>query len=268
MQSMHKILLAIAELFEYPSVVEAEEQGTERHHNIEAMRARLHETLLANPWSHRSEDDPFCFTFVLLTANLDVSVEPARGRVKIDTGAEDNWISTRLLERASVTFTRDDSLGTFLGANRQPFKPLGRASVTWYSDNEAQTQTSDFFVQENAPFDAILGSGWVLEECLNVFHKPVLPLFRMTMGPGTFENSDHLLGTPSDPGFRRVQRPQEEAGSHERQQRRSDRSSEDREKGTARERKAGRGAEQSPLSHHIASNIDPTEQLGEPVDFS
>lgn len=265
---MHKILLVMAELFEYPLEAASREQGTERNTNIEAMRAKLHETLAANPWASQPRNDPFCFAFVVLPVSPDGGVEPARGQVKIDTGAEDNWISTRLLEMASVPFTPDASLGTFRGANGQPFKPLGRVSVTWYSENQARTQTSDFLIHDSAPFDAILGSGWVLEECLNVFNKPVLPLFRMTMGPGTFEDSDHLLGTPSDPGSRRVQRPQEEAGGHERQQRRSDRSPEDRETGTARERKAGRGAEQGPLPYHVASNVDPTEQLVEPVDFS
>ncbi|KAH7354351.1 hypothetical protein B0T11DRAFT_288487 [Plectosphaerella cucumerina] len=182
-QSMHKILLVMAELFEYPLEAASGEQGTERNTNIEAMRAKLHETLAANPWASQPRNDPFCFAFVVLPVSPDGGVEPARGQVKIDTGAEDNWISTRLLEMASVPFTPDASLGTFRGANGQPFKPLGRVSVTWYSENQARTQTSDFLIHDSAPFDAILGSGWVLEECLNVFHKPVLPLFRMTIGP-------------------------------------------------------------------------------------
>ncbi|KAH6687240.1 hypothetical protein F5X68DRAFT_207029 [Plectosphaerella plurivora] len=161
-----------------PSAPRSASASITENPDIEDMRDKLRRAAASS--TREFKDDSFCFPFFAFPDNPAYGFEPARGRVKIDTGAADNWISNRFLERASIPFTRDDSLRTYRGADGVKFKPLGYVSLTWYSTNQALSHRSVFLVGNKPPFDATLGSNWVLENDLDDFHEAVLPL-RMVM---------------------------------------------------------------------------------------
>ncbi|KAK1509102.1 uncharacterized protein CCOS01_15618 [Colletotrichum costaricense] len=96
-------------------------------------------------------------------------------RVILDTGAQDNWINTRILERANVTYDEVEGAGNYVGAGGSHFTPLGQAQLTWYSENQALSKVSCFLVHSDLPCDVILGSKYILASMDDVL-EPVLPI--------------------------------------------------------------------------------------------
>ncbi|KAL0941667.1 uncharacterized protein CTRU02_204430 [Colletotrichum truncatum] len=124
----------------------------------------------------RFQRDPMCFPFIIpVRQKRDVVT-----RVKLDTGSRRNWISVEVLRKAGLSYEVVGNLGQFIGASKTPlpFEPLGQATVTWFSENQALTTTSDFLVHDGSlPFDVVLGSKWMLEDVIsNKLSEPLLPI--------------------------------------------------------------------------------------------
>ncbi|TQN71773.1 hypothetical protein CSHISOI_03729 [Colletotrichum shisoi] len=130
------------------------------------------------------------FPFCIVLQNSD----PLETRVKLDTGSRPNWISAQLLSRAAISFQPEDDLGQFIGAGKDalPFEPLGVTSVSWFSENQARTRTTEFLVHNGElPVNVLLGSKWVIEDIAQErFPEPVLPVVRHILNSGNllFQN--------------------------------------------------------------------------------
>lgn len=142
----------------------------------------------------RFNKDQMTFPFVIPVQDSEAVVS----QVKIDTGSRPNWISIFILEKAGVKLELAGDLGYFIGASKDPlpFEPVGRASVTWFSENQAKTSTTSFLVHDGSlPFDVVLGSKWVFGEMAQQhFSEASLPIMRHIISRGSsLSKCPHML---------------------------------------------------------------------------
>lgn len=144
----------------------------EQQETLDNIRELLKETLVDLDLAR----DPMTLPFVIPVPQGD----NIQTRVKLDTGSRLNWIHSTILEKAGLTYEPADDAGQFIGAGHdaRPFAPLGRASVTWFSENRAITRKNQFLVHDGSlPYDVMLGANWVYENMMNeTWAEPVLPI--------------------------------------------------------------------------------------------
>jgi hypothetical protein len=118
--------------------------------------------------------NPFQFHAKILRTE-DHSGEAFTVCAKLDTGSEDNWISASIVTRVGLQdLVEPISLEKlYTGADGSLFQPTGTLSVSW-TRNAIKSWKTDFLVLENAPFDMLLGRGFIIKEGLFVFADPVL----------------------------------------------------------------------------------------------
>jgi hypothetical protein len=148
--------------------------------DMDQLAAKLHAAISKSPstWMH-TESDPFSFNATILSPGND-RMGPLVCRGLLDSGSEDNWVSSDLITRGGLldqVSALDDAGDTFYaGFGGNPFKPEGIIALTWYASNSATTKDTAFLVHPSAPFDMILGKKWIAEESIFVFDKPALAL--------------------------------------------------------------------------------------------
>lgn len=121
--------------------------------------------------------DPFSFSATILrTYQEDSEQTVARG--KLDSGCDENWVSTEILQRArlegNIEQIEDQRIYTaFDGAE---FEPMGKMDITWYAVNAGKSRKTTFFFRDNVPFDMVLGRIFIKEESIFMFNQPALAL--------------------------------------------------------------------------------------------
>ncbi|KAJ3456479.1 hypothetical protein MRS44_016502 [Fusarium solani] len=141
---------------------------------LEQVSARLREL------STLGTDRPFLFPFVIVPDDPQAP-SSAPFRVKLDSGCDLNWISTRILKRAGLEDKQEKakSDGAWLGfsGGEELIVPQGTITLTWYSVNASYTHRHEFLVHDQVPFDVVLGSEFIIEEgWKKSFNDPVLAL--------------------------------------------------------------------------------------------
>ncbi|CAD6593578.1 MAG: hypothetical protein ASARMPRED_007684 [Alectoria sarmentosa] len=174
------------------------EQGLSR--NTEQSRAGLQElaeklrsmkgfeTSKTTEW-RPSDTDPFSFSVTILQAHKD-DTEHTVARGKLDTGCDENWISTSVLDRAGLQ-TRVEPVEfaqSYVAFGGAEFEPTGKVDIDWYATNAGKSNRTSFLVHHAVPFDMVLGKIWIIEESIFVFNKPALAL-RM----GKFTKEEHRI---------------------------------------------------------------------------
>ena len=107
-------------------------------------------------------------------------------RAKYDTGADDNFITRDAIKRAGlgryvqeVHYSED---ATFYMLNNEEFVPKHRLRITWWKQFRPKKKYSEsFYVVPEAPYDMILGLGFILLEKVFVpkqYVRKALPLRR------------------------------------------------------------------------------------------
>ena len=145
----------------------------ERQLDLEAMRETLSSTL-GGKQDRPFKLDPLCFPFIIPPRSPG-TVGNVVAQLKLDTGAVDNWIRPEILERAGIEFEQVEGAKSFVGAGGRLIVPFGQVKITWFSENQAITKESVFFVYSPLPFDVVLGSTYILGSLVE-FSEPVLPL--------------------------------------------------------------------------------------------
>ncbi|KAF5640453.1 hypothetical protein F52700_3603 [Fusarium sp. NRRL 52700] len=129
--------------------------------DLEGASRRLYE------YSEISPGRAFLFPFVIVPDEPGV-LASTPFQVKLDSGCEQNWISSRVLKRAQVEGNKEDikSAKAWLGFNGQSdlIVPKATITLTWYSVNAAYTHRHEFLVHDDVPFDVVLGSDFIIEE--------------------------------------------------------------------------------------------------------
>ncbi|KAI0156187.1 hypothetical protein BJ166DRAFT_532281 [Pestalotiopsis sp. NC0098] len=150
-----------------------DENSQQRQEALDSVRQRLYDQLggLKMP--------SLVFPFNLASQCSDASDELPTRRVKLDTGAHDNWIRSSVLERWGIKYDPMDDPKTYVGAGGGGFQSLGCVTLFWYSINKAKTTESVFLIHDDLPFDAIMGSRYILTESMDTFAEGVLPLVHM-----------------------------------------------------------------------------------------
>jgi hypothetical protein len=141
---------------------------------LEQVSARLREL------STLGTDRPFLFPFVIVPDDPQAP-SSAPFRVKLDSGCDLNWISTRILKRAGLEDKQEKAKndGAWLGfsGGEELIVPQGTITLTWYSVNASYTHRHEFLVHDQVPFDVVLGSEFIIEEgWKKSFNDPVLAL--------------------------------------------------------------------------------------------
>ncbi|RSL72897.1 hypothetical protein CEP53_000957 [Fusarium sp. AF-6] len=141
---------------------------------LEQASERLHEL------STLGTERPFLFPFVIVP---DDPQAPASTpfRVKLDSGCDLNWISTRIVKRAGLEDKQDeakcDRAWQGFSGGEEFIVPQATITLTWYSVNAAYTHRHEFLVHDQVPFDVVLGSEFIIEEgWKKSFNDPVLAL--------------------------------------------------------------------------------------------
>ncbi|KAH6664982.1 hypothetical protein B0J14DRAFT_661092 [Halenospora varia] len=121
--------------------------------------------------------DPFSFSATIIKPHEDdVAAVVARG--ELDSGCENDWISTEIVKRAKlegeIARISDPTVYTAFGG--QTFQPHGIIDITWYATNAGVSRTTSFLVHDAVPFDIVLGKIFIRDESIFVFSKPALAL--------------------------------------------------------------------------------------------
>lgn len=149
--------------------------------DINQLVAKLHAAMSKNrsTWVP-TESGTFSFTATILNPLEDGS-EQTFCRELLDSGCEDNWVSSEIITRAGLLsqINASDQLedAFFTGFGGDSFSPTGVITLTSrYASNSATSKKTAFFVHTSVPFDMILGRKWIREESIFVFDKPALAL--------------------------------------------------------------------------------------------
>lgn len=155
--------------------------------SIEKLAAEMARAdAIPKPW-HPDPIDPFSFTATIMRPYQDNSNHTlARG--KLDSGCDDNWISTAIIERAGlsneVILQPTDDPTTYTAFGGQKFKPLGSIVVSWFAVNLSVSKETNFLVLDDIPSDIVLGKTFILEEGVFMFSKPALALRQSKLSTG------------------------------------------------------------------------------------
>ncbi|KAI9375787.1 hypothetical protein BJX61DRAFT_539518 [Aspergillus egyptiacus] len=175
--SSHKKQEEILNLLE---ALQAEKVSPKGQLDIEELAARLRTEITKHqtPWLP-TESDPFSFTATIMnTLHDEAGRTICRGQ--LDSGCEDNWVSSELISRLGimerVSQINEAARTSYIGFGGDSFVPAGTITLTWYASNSASTKETAFFVHGHVPFDMVLGRKFIAEESVFVFHKPALAL--------------------------------------------------------------------------------------------
>lgn len=85
-------------------------------------------------------------------------------RAKPDTGSDVNWVKYEILERCGLLkevrrFGGENQLMRDASDNLHPNDEI--ITLTWYKNQEAITNTLDFFVIDTGPYDMLIGNSFV-----------------------------------------------------------------------------------------------------------
>ncbi|KAH0547948.1 hypothetical protein GP486_008311 [Trichoglossum hirsutum] len=149
----------------------------QRHAQVDLLAGELRSMAQnTTPWQPDTSD-PFSFSATIIHAHEDDS-EHTVARGKLDSGCDENWISTEVLMRAGIedqVDTIEDS-ETYTAFGGEEFEPVGKVDITWYAINALKSRGASFLVHPAAPFDMILGRIFIAEESIFMFNKPALAL--------------------------------------------------------------------------------------------
>ncbi|KAL2011661.1 hypothetical protein VTN00DRAFT_4379 [Thermoascus crustaceus] len=126
------------------------------------------------PWGS-SLSDGFSFTATILVPHQN-GFERTLGRGQLDSGCDDNWVSSELLSRAGLLdqVQELDEKPHYLGFGGESSGAAGIIDLTWRANNSSVTRTTTFFVHSSAPFDMVLGKRFMTQERLFEFNKLAL----------------------------------------------------------------------------------------------
>lgn len=140
-------------------------------------------------FTRRGTEDPFSFPFIIVPDDPQTPASTP-SRVKLDSGCKLNWISAHILKRFGLEEKQEEveCEGTWLGFNGQPIVPQARITLTWYSVNAARTRRHEFLVHDQVPFDAVMGTQFIMEEdgWMDSFNDPVLALRHSGLSDGKY----------------------------------------------------------------------------------
>lgn len=104
--------------------------------DLEAWAQKLREEAIHTPQWQPENSDPFSFSATIIRAHEEESEHTvARGR--LDSGCDEDWISTEILERAGLKpeIKATEIPMTYTAFGGQSFKPIGTIDITWYAVN-------------------------------------------------------------------------------------------------------------------------------------
>jgi hypothetical protein len=154
--------------------------------DLEAWAQKLREEALRTPQWRPDNSDPFSFSATIIRAHEEESEHTvARGR--LDSGCDEDWISTEILERAGLKpeIKAIEIPMTYTAFSGQSFKPIGTIDIKWYAVNAGLSRKTTFLVHDAVPFDMVLGKVFIKEESIFVFNKPALALRQGRFTKGT-----------------------------------------------------------------------------------
>lgn len=177
-----------ATIAEHTSIPETSRVGR----GLEHVSERLREL------STLGTERPFLFPFVIVP---DDPQAPATApfRVKLDSGCDLNWISTRIVKRAGLEDKQEEAKSdkAWLGfsGGEELIVPQATITLSWYSVNAAYTHRHEFLVHDQVPFDVVLGSEFIIEEgWKKSFNDPVLALRYSDLSDGKYLSSTSKYG--------------------------------------------------------------------------
>lgn len=126
------------------------------------------------PWGS-SLSDGFSFTATILVPHQN-GFERTLGRAQLDSGCDDNWVSSELLSRAGLLdqVQELDKKPHYLGFDGESSGAAGSIDLTWRANNSSVTRKTTFLVHNSAPFDMVLGKRFMTQERLFEFNKLAL----------------------------------------------------------------------------------------------
>ena len=165
------------EILKSHATEDTRENIEQRLRSTEALDEKFHsDAAPATPWQPDLRD-PFGFTATIIRTYEGNSYHTvARG--KLDSGCDDNWISTDIIERAGMgeEVQHIERSATYTAFGGHQFQPLGSIDVSWFAQNASISRKSKFLVHDGVPFDMVLGTTFITKESSFVFDKPALAL--------------------------------------------------------------------------------------------
>ena len=166
--------LSIRDVHVTNSFTERSQSEGDQPHSPEVLREvkRAAMGVVARTRVAQGSPDAFSFQATIMTSGQPRS----EVCVKLDTGSRENWISGRVVDRAGL---RDQIVpigeAFYVAANNSLFNAVGTVSVEWTRDSIKSWQTK-FLVLEDASYDLLLGSIFIIDEGLFIFNdaEPVL----------------------------------------------------------------------------------------------
>jgi hypothetical protein len=140
--------------------------------NMEKLR-RAVESLNQQNREAQSTANPFQFYANILGTKTS-SQEGSKVCAILDTASADNWIAASIVERFGLQDWIQPAVEVpCTGAGGNLFYAKGMISVLW-TRNSAKSWETKFLIQENAPFDMLLGRKFIVEEGMLILADPVL----------------------------------------------------------------------------------------------
>ena len=163
----------------------------QRYAGLDQLAEKLRSVVQNTSTWQPDPSDPFSFRATIIYPHTDES-EHTVACGKLDSGCDENWISSELLTRArlenQVEPTEDQRIYVAFGGAE--IEPMGTVAVTWYAVNASKSRKTTFLVHDNVPFDMVLGRIFIKEESIFLFNKPALALRQ-----GKFTKGSHVIAT-------------------------------------------------------------------------
>lgn len=151
---------------------------------LEELRAQLHQVGIGrahDPLKFEASRDEFVYTITIISNGGDNNAaEPIHtlARATLDTGCDDNWVSTQIINRAGLQGMvtepnpEDMSPGEHLSFSGHPIDTQGCIELTWFMAmpdvSSQRTRTDKFHVFSQLPVDLVLGKAFVKREFILV----------------------------------------------------------------------------------------------------
>jgi hypothetical protein len=141
-------------------------------HILKKLR-RAAEGINQGPRGAHNTPNPFQF-FATIIGIQPSSEEGSKVCALLDTGSAENWIAASIVERFGLQGLVQPAIEVLCqGAEGHVFYSKGMISISWTRDSVKSWET-EFLVQENAPFDLLLGRRFISEEGTSILADPVL----------------------------------------------------------------------------------------------
>jgi hypothetical protein len=104
----------------------------------------------------------------------------------LDTGSDDEFISHKTVERASLLGSIEplDTSTSWKGAQGPGFEAEGRLWLSWTYEKGKKTWDTEFYVIHTEIFDVLLGKGFLTKAGAVKVDRSVLPIHRNKMSAG------------------------------------------------------------------------------------